>query len=60
MIFKVTQEKPGLYITKQISAQCKVGTCVAMPRYKSCLNNTGCWEGGGGGGGEGGDGVAVE
>ena len=41
--FKVTQGKPGLNITKQISVQCKVCTCVAMPRYKSCLNNTGSW-----------------
>ena len=50
--FKVTQGKPGSSITKQISVQCKVCTCVAMPRYKSCLNNTGSWgEGGGGGGG---------
>ena len=48
----------GSDITKQISVQCKVCTCVAMPRYKSSLNNTGCWGewGGGGGGGRGGGG----
>ena len=46
---KIAQGKPGLNITKQNSVQCKVCTCVAMPRYK-CLNYTG----GGGGGAEGG------
>ena len=55
--FKVTQGKPGLHITKQISVECKVCTCVAMPCYK-CLNYTDCWgevggRGGGGGGGGG-------
>ena len=43
--FKVTQGKPGLNITKQISVECKVCTCVAMPHYK-CLIYTGCWGGG--------------
>ena len=63
--FKIAQGKPGLNITKQNSVQCKVCTCVAMPRYKclnytgcyKCLNYTDCWgerEGGGGGGGGGG------
>ena len=42
----------GINITKQNSVQCKVCTCVAIPRYQ-CLNYTGCWGGGreGGGGG---------
>ena len=34
----------GLNITKQISVQCKVCTCVTMPCYK-CLNYKGCWGG---------------
>ena len=50
----LTKGKPGLNITKQISVQCKVCTCVAIPRYKSCLNNTavgGSWRWGRGEGG---------
>ena len=31
----------GCNITKQISVQCKVCTCVTMPCYK-CLNHKGC------------------
>ena len=41
--FKATQGKPGLNnIIIQISVQCEVCACVAMPPYK-CLNYTVCW-----------------